>query len=234
MNREREQSIIPHEWLYPSSLEEAISVQKLLATYVIREDAFETITHLCGTDTSNALDTPDEIHAAAVVLDQRGLKPKAIAQLSCKHLFPYVSGFLAFREAPSIIEAFRQLPFSPDLIMADGQGICHPRGLGIASQLGVLLDKPTIGVAKSILIGEPQGILGSEIGDTIPLVWKGKHIANLVRTKRRCNPLIVSIGHRISLSSATRLVLESTQGYRLPEPTRHAHLTANEQRKRSL
>ena len=115
--------------------------------------------------------------------------------------------------------------------MLDGQGISHPRHFGIACHIGVLLDCPTIGVAKSILIGKPVHDLGYNAGSTSPLQWQGNIVGMLVRTKDGCNPLVVSIGHKIGLERAVELVLQTCRGYRLPEPTRQAHLFANAARK---
>lgn len=118
--------------------------------------------------------------------------------------------------------------------MVDGHGISHPRRLGVASQIGILLDIPTIGVAKSILVGEPDGSLGEEAGSSVPLVWKGTLIGQVVRTKRRCQPLYISAGHKISLQTAINLVLSCVKNYRMPEPTRRAHLVANAHRTKDL
>ena len=118
--------------------------------------------------------------------------------------------------------------------MVDGHGICHPRGLGIASHLGVLCDLPTIGVGKTILVGEPLEALGPKAGDRVPLIYEGRVVAMLLRTKARVHPVIVSVGHRISLETAVEVVLNSLQGYRLPEPTRQAHLAANALRRKGL
>lgn len=145
--------------------------------------------------------------------------------------FPYVPGLLSFREGPALLEAFAKLRTEPDVIMMDGQGIAHPRRLGIASHIGLWLNLPTIGCAKSRLCGtfeEP----GDAPGSLAPLKHKGEQVGYVVRTKRRVKPLFVSAGHRIDLTSAVRLVLETTRGYRLPEPTRLAHLRVNELRRR--
>ena len=172
------------------------------------------------------------IYAAVVSLhSQHEMSEKS--SFAARQEFPYIPGFLAFREAPAIVEALARLKRAPDLLMVDGHGICHPRGLGIASHLGVLCDLPTIGVGKTILIGEPAGPLGEKAGDRVSLMWKGREVAMLLRTRPRARPLIVSAGHRISLPTAIEWVLKCLQGKRLPEPTRQAHLAANELRKKS-
>lgn len=228
-------SAVPHDWLYPASLHAAAEVQRELARRVVREDALGPVATVAGVDTSMKWrDSTGPIHAAIVQLDWPGLAPRATAAVSAPSPIPYVPGFLGFRECPGLVGAYRKLPTAPDLVFVDGHGISHPRGLGIASHLGVLLDRPTIGVAKSILVGEPAGPLGPEPGDCTPLVWKGETIAMVLRTRRRARPVYVSIGHRMSLETAVAWVQRTVRGYRLPEPTRLAHEAANAQRRRML
>jgi deoxyribonuclease V len=139
--------------------------------------------------------------------------------------FPYVPGLLTFRECPAILAAIDMLTVKPDLVMVDGQGIAHPRRIGIAAHLGVLLDKPTIGCAKSRLIGthdEPH----HKAGCYTDLWDKDDLIGAVLRTRDGCNPLYISIGHKVDLPTAIDLVLECCRGYRLPEPTRFAHQAA--------
>jgi len=225
----------PHDWLYPPSLSAAAEVQRELARRVVREDALGTVNTLAGVDTSMKWrDMNGPIHAAIVLLDWPSLVLRASAALSAPSPIPYVPGFLGFRECPSLVGAYQQLPAAPDLIFVDGHGISHPRGLGIASHLGVLLDRPSIGVAKSILVGEPAGPLGEEPGDRTPLVWKGETIAMVLRTRRRARPLYISTGHRVSLETAVEWVMQTTRGYRLPEPTRFAHEAANAHRRQHI
>jgi deoxyribonuclease V len=217
---------IPSEWLYPSSLEKAEHVQRELAKRTVLTDDF-SFSHLVGgMDVSNNLyDTM--IYASAVVLNTSSLQLAEETAIGQSQPFPYIPGFLVFREAPALVTAFKQLKKRPEIILVDGHGISHPRRLGIASHLGVLLDIPTIGVAKSVLVGHSAGLLGDAKGDTVPLVWKGEQIGMFLRSKVRCNPLIISTGHRISLQSAVEIVLQCLTRYRLPEPTRQAHLAAN-------
>lgn len=217
---------IPSGWLYPSSLKEAEHVQHELAKRTILTDDFSFSHFIGGMDVSNNLyDTM--IYASAVVLNTPSLQLAEERAIVQSQPFPYIPGFLGFREAPALVAAFKQLNRQPEIILVDGHGISHPRRLGIASHLGVLLDIPTIGVAKSVLVGHPAGLLGDAKGDTVPLVWKGEQIGMFLRSKVRCNPLIISTGHRISLQSAVEIVLQCLTRYRLPEPTRQAHLAAN-------
>lgn len=216
-----------------SSLAEAKQTQAEMAQRVLIQDCVNhSISFVAGMDVSNNRFDPSQmIFAASVMLSYPDLSVVETSTQANKQTFPYIPGFLSFREAPALIQAFDGVKRRPDVIMVDGHGISHPRALGIASHIGVMLDIPTIGVAKSILIGEPEGILAEEAGSQIPLIWKGHQIAALLRTKKRCAPLIVSAGHKISLDSAVRLVMCCVKGYRLPEPTRQAHLAANACRK---
>lgn len=227
---------IPNNWLYPPSLAVAAEVQRDLAARVITEDMFGAVRSIGGADISHNPRLPDApVHAAIVTLDWPALNMAQVGQATMPPRFPYVPGYLGFRECPSLVAAYAQLANAPpDLIFVDGQGLSHPRGFGIACQLGVLLDVPTIGVAKSILVGRPAGPLGEDPGDRVPLVWKGRTIGMALRTKRRSNPLFVSTGHRVSLETAVAWVLDCTRGYRMPEPTRQAHLAANRIRRANL
>ncbi len=140
--------------------------------------------------------------------------------------FPYVPGLLSFREAPALLAAFKKLKSRPDAVMLDGQGFAHPRRVGLACHVGLFLDCPTLGCAKSRLIGEYKR-LGEQAGAIAPLVDREETIGMAVRTKKRTRPLFVSVGHKMDLASAVRLVLTTGRGYRVPEPTRQAHLLVN-------
>ncbi len=136
--------------------------------------------------------------------------------------FPYVPGLLAFREAPAVLDAFEKLRSEPDVIIFDAQGYAHPRRLGLASHLGILLDKPSVGCAKSVLVGK-YGQLGEEVGSTAPMVDGGEVVGAALRTRHAVSPVFVSIGHKLSLEAAIKMVLNSCCGFRLPEPSRQAH-----------
>ncbi len=161
------------------------------------------------------------VRAAAVALAWPDLTLVAEAVAEVAPPFPYVPGFLALREAPPVMAALDKLPLRPDLLMVDGHGIAHPRRFGIASYLGVTLDTPTIGVAKSRLVGEHEEP-GAEVGAWTPLVDGGELIGAVLRTRAGVKPLYISVGHRIDLATAIRLTLAATRGHRLPEPTRLA------------
>lgn len=146
--------------------------------------------------------------------------------------FPYVPGLLSFREAPAVLAALRALRRTPDALMCDGHGVAHPRRFGIACHLGLLCGLPTLGVAKSRLVGEhPEP--GSERGARAPLTDGGERIGTVLRTRAHVKPVYVSVGHLLDLPSAERLALAAAQGFRLPEPTRRAD-RAVAARKRTL
>jgi deoxyribonuclease V len=204
---------------------EAVHLQEALRARVRLSDDIEEVTLLAGADASYVKGS-NEIHAVVVALRYPDLAVVERASASIETSFPYIPGLLTFREGPALLEAFRRLRSEPEVIFFDGQGVAHPRGLGIASHMGVLLDRPAVGVAKSLLLGtaaEP----GAPRGSTSPILRGGETIGMAVRTKERTQPLYVSVGHRIDLVQAVDLVLATSRGYRLPEPTRQAHLYAN-------
>lgn len=215
--------------LYPKSIQEALAWQKVLASEVKLEDDLNlNPSCIAGMDVScNRFDPQKYVYASCVLLSFPALEVIETVYQIEKQEFSYIPGLLGFREAPALMHAFEKLNQKPDLILVDGQGISHPRGLGIASHLGVLLDTPTIGVAKSLLVGAMEGHLGKEVGAIAPLVYKGKTIGCFLRSKKKCKPLIISTGHRVSLQTALKIVQKCFCGYRLPEPTRQAHLAAN-------
>jgi len=145
--------------------------------------------------------------------------------------FPYVPGLLTFRETPVLLQAFAKLRSDPDVVMLDGHGLAHPRRMGYACHTGLWLDLPTIGCAKSKLVGEYKEP-AQRPGSVSPLRLEGEIVGYVVRTKRNTKPLFVSVGHKIDLRGAVELVLATCKGFRIPEPTRQAHLLVNELRRR--
>lgn len=221
-----------HAWNV--SPKDAIELQKQLAQNLLLQDAFLNISSVAGVDVSfNPYDPQKLVHAVVVVLEYPALQVVEKQSVTQRVDFPYVPGLLSFREAPPVLAAIEQLSVKPDLLIVDGQGYAHPRRLGIASHLGLYLDMPTVGCAKSILVGTPAGILSEEAGACTDLVWKQEIVGRVVRTRTRVQPVYVSVGHKISLESAVDWVLKCTQGYRLPEPTRQAHKYSNEVRQTS-
>lgn len=226
---------IPEAWLRPASLAEARAAQAALAARVIRTDAHGEVRLLGGADvSSNRFDPEDMVYAAVVVLRLPDLAVVGSSAAAARATMPYVPGFLGFREIPALLAAWEGLAVKPDLVMVDGHGIAHPRGLGIAAHLGVVLDVPSIGVAKSLLVGAPAGPVPEEPGAEVPLLWRGERVGTALRTRRGSRPLHVSIGHRVSEASAVAWVRRAGAGYRLPEPTRRAHEAANALRRERM
>lgn len=218
-----------HPWnLTPK---EAIALQKELAGKIRHGPPLKRYRYVAGVDLSYNRFSPT-CFAAVVIWDAKKKERGEVAGVVGQSTFPYIPGLLSFREIPLLMEAFTQLKTTPEVVMVDGQGYAHPRRIGIACHLGLLLDLPSIGCAKSRLLGtfeEPA----LEAGSTTRLYDKEELIGQVVRTKPRTNPLFISVGHKIDLASAVRIVLETGAGYRVPEPTRQAHLAVNEMRLQS-
>lgn len=163
--------------------------------------------------------------AAVVVLEYPSLRAVEQSLEEAPVPFPYVPGLLSFREIPLLLPAFERLQRRPDLLLVDGQGVAHPRRFGLAAHLGLILGLPTIGCAKSRLIGSHDDV-PDERGASVPLRADGETIGAVVRTRPGVKPLYISVGHRIGLRAAVDWVLRLTHGLRLPEPTRLAHEAA--------
>ena len=211
--------MITHPW--DISPREAIRLQRKLAEKVRVEPLAGRVRTVAGTDCA-FLGGGKRIVAAAVLCDAETMEVLASAHEVRACRFPYVPGLLSFREAPAVIAAVKKLPHAPDLLMCDGQGLAHPRGLGLASHVGLLLDLPTIGVAKSRLCGRHRDP-GAKRGCRTQLRHEGKVIGWVVRTRTNVKPLYISVGHRITPPEAVRWALGCCRGVRLPEPTRRAH-----------
>jgi len=214
---------VSHPWNLP--VKEAEALQARLAAQVVTRTAFKrkTIKTVAGIDVGFQ---GDVARAAAVVLSFPDLEPLDFSLGEAPVTFPYRPGLLAFREGPAVLAALEKLVTWPDLFLFDAQGIAHPRRLGLAAHLGVLLDSPSIGCAKSRLTGthdEP----GKAMGDWVYLysdkAARKEVIGVVVRTKAGAQPLYLSVGHRVDLDTARDLVLRCVKGHRLPEPTRLAH-----------
>ncbi len=201
-----------------------MQVQRKLAGMVCREDRLCDVRTVAGTDNS-APDANGVATCAVVVLSFPELELVETKVLSGEVTFPYVPGLLSFREAPLILAACEELETEPDLFIVDGQGEAHPRRMGLACHVGLMLDKPTIGCAKSRLCGTHER-LGEERGSRQELRDEGEVIGAVLRTRDNVSPVYVSIGHRVTLEAAVHWVLSCCKGVRLPEPTRQAHRTA--------
>ena len=200
-------------------------LQSELAGRVSLQDDFPPLRRIAGVDVGFEEDGTIT-RAAAVLLDADDMRPRADTLARLPTRMPYIPGLLSFRELPAVLEALGRLPELPDLIMVDGQGVAHPRGLGIAAHLGVVTGLPTVGVAKKILVGS-HVTPGPRRGDRTPLTYKGQVIGTVLRSKDGIKPLIVSPGHRVSQATAPELVLACCRGYKLPEPTRWADRIAS-------
>ena len=211
-----------HEWSIDYS--KAKKVQDQLAKKVSRINMLKLPHLIAGADM--AISKHEGIgFSAVIVMSYPQLKIIETSTSSSKLDFPYIPGLLSFREAPLILDACKKLTVVPELMLVDGQGIAHPRRFGLASHLGLLLDVPTIGCAKSVLCGNtvmPENIVGHQTN----IMNQGDVIGVSLRTKLNVKPLYVSIGHKIDLKTASWWVLNLCRGFRLPEPIRLAHLVA--------
>jgi len=211
-----------HNWQV--SITEALDIQLRLAAKVSKVSEVTTPRFIAGVDISVGK-TREMATGAVIILSYPELSLVETKIVNEKLNFPYIPGLLSFRESPLILAACEKLTVTPDLILVDGQGIAHPRRLGLASHLGLFLDTPTIGCAKSRLCGSHKE-LGVEPGSSVELVDNGEVIGAVLRTKLGVSPIYVSIGHKVDLQTAVHWVLKCCRGYRIPEPTRIAHLTA--------
>jgi deoxyribonuclease V len=224
-----------HKW--DIGIAEARKIQEQLREKWIGEDRFEQVRTVAGLDAallltgsqafkakrsrSTALREANRAIAGAVLYKYPEMKEVERAWAEVRLEFPYVPGFLSFREIPALLAALGKLRQMPDLMFCDGQGYAHPRRMGLASHLGILLDRPTIGCAKSILIGKHEPI-GNEEGEWAPMMDGDERIGVALRTRAGVKPVYISQGHRISLETALRMTLSVCDGRRIPRPTREA------------
>jgi len=210
------------------SIDEAKKFQMELSDRVRCVPFRKKITYVAGVDVSIK---KDKGIACVVVMDYTKLKQIDISIAKADITFPYIPGLLSFREGPVVIEAIKKLSIMPDVFIFDGQGIAHPRRIGIASHVGVLLDIPTIGCAKSVLCGEFE-MPGTRKGSWTPLVYNSQIIGAILRTKTDIKPVVISIGHKIDLYTSIEIILNLCTKYRLPEPIRYAHIIAGKEIKK--
>lgn len=210
------------------SIEKARRIQENLSRRVIVENCFsKPIKLIAGVDVAYA---HGYSFGAAVVLEYGSMKPVESSVARVEIRFPYIPTLLSFREIPPAVSAIRKLTVKPDVFLVDGQGIAHPYRLGFASHLGVTLDIVTVGVAKSLLCGD-VGEGGCEFWK--PIIFDGEVVGGAVFTKLGAKPIYVSVGHKISLETAIKIVLDCSRGHRIPEPLRVAHMLA-EKTKRGM
>jgi deoxyribonuclease V len=208
-----------HDWNLP--YKEAIAIQRNLASQVRFTAMRKKPKIIAGLDCAFSKDGR-KIFAGTIVIDLSDFAVIETTIATRKVEFPYIPGLLSFREAPVCIDAIEKLKSAPNVFIVDGQGFAHPRRLGIACHIGLLIDKPTIGCAKSRLIGtfdEP----GNKKGCSSPLMDSGENIGAVLRTRTDVKPLYVSVGHKCTLDDAKKTILDCTTKYRLPEPSRLAH-----------
>ena len=203
----------------------AVAIQNRLRKQIVFENRLKKLELVAGADVSfnrkssvlfgvvTVLHLPDfeEVDRAEAVLETR---------------FPYIPGLLTFREAPVLLEAFKKIRIEPDVILFDGQGVAHPRRLGLAAHMGLLLDTPSVGCAKSRFVGEYAPV-GASVGAYSELLFEGETIGVVLRTRENVKPVFVSVGHKVDLPAAIEVVLRTLSRFRLPEPTRRAHLLVN-------
>ena len=217
-----------HRW--DVTPQEALRIQEELRGRVLLQKRFNRIGTVAGADVAF---TKHKAAAVAAVFDYERLEIVEESVVTSPCSFPYIPGLLTFREGPALLEALKKLSQSPDVIIFDGQGIAHPRGVGIATHLGVLLEKPTIGCAKSRLVGEYKEPKRDK-GSLSPLRLEGRVVGGVMRTRDGVRPIFVSPGHLIDLTTANEVVLNCCTKYRLPEPIRWAHKRAGQWKKTSL
>jgi deoxyribonuclease V len=216
-----------HKW--DLTIEEARAVQERLSRRVVLEPLqLGAVRHVAGADIA-VCKQPDRLVAAVVVLTFPGLEVTEIRTAARRPPFPYVPGYLSFREIPVLIDCFSQITTPVDAVLCDGQGIAHPRRFGLASHLGLVLDVPTVGCAKSRLTGE-HGEVGVHRGDFARLTVAGRQIGSVLTTRDHVKPVYVSPGFRADFPSSRRITMACLTRYRLPEPTRLAHIEAGKEK----
>lgn len=208
-----------HEHPWDVSPTEAVAIQRGLAEHVCIRPLPAEIETVCGVDVSVR---DDRVRTALVVMRLPELEVVEHATWEGPVAFPYVPGLLSFREMPAILPALAALALEPDVFMLDAQGLAHPRRFGLACHLGVLLDRPAIGVAKTILVGK-HGPLGEPKGSAADLVHRGEVVGRALRTREGVKPVYVSVGHRATLDDAAALALACATRFKLPMPTHLAH-----------
>jgi len=215
-----------HHWV--RTYRSAVALQERLRSLVRVEPLCPRPEIVAGVDVSYDK-TGDLFYAGIVVMRKPGLEVIEEVTVVRRAAFPYIPGLLSFREGPAVLAAFRKVKTEPDAVIFDGQGLAHPRRFGLASHLGVWLDRPSVGCAKSRLIGEHPDV-PDRVGAHVPLTTQSDTVGAVVRTRAGVKPVYVSPGTRIDIPGAVELVLSCCAGFRLPEPTRRAHALVNRAR----
>jgi len=222
-------SLLFHPWNVTPK--KAIGIQEELRKRLRLRPPKAPFKTIAAADASYSL-AGDRLYAAFLLFSYPDLKIVESASAWGRVSFPYIPGLLSFREAPVLLKAFSKLERHPDVILIDGQGIAHPRSMGIAAHLGILLDLPTIGCAKSRLFGE-EAEPGPDQGSCVLLCREGRTIGMIVRTRTGVKPVYVSPGHKMDLDTSVGIILSLCRGYRIPEPLRQAHIFVNQLREKN-
>lgn len=218
-----------HEW--DIGYREAVELQTALAEKIrLKRLSIRALRYVAGADIAISKHLGKAV-AAVTVFRYPSLEMVESRSAVEDLVFPYIPGLLSFREIPALLRCLAAVNTPFDAMICDGQGIAHPRSFGLASHLGLLMNKPAVGCAKSILVGE-HGEIGVSRGDLSPLVYKGKRVGTAVRTRSGVKPVYVSPGHLVDQSGACRLVLGCARRYRIPEPTREADRVAGQEKRR--
>lgn len=217
--------IIRHLHAWDLDFKQAKAVQSELQKQINICPLNKEIRYIAGADVSYSI-MHQKYYAALIIFKFPELTITETHTAAGDVHFPYVPGYLTFREAPILLDAFRKIKTEPDVVIFDGQGIAHPRKMGLAAHVGIILDIPSIGCAKNKLIGS-YDMPGNIKGFHSPLVYRNEQIGAVVRTRTKVKPVFVSPGHKITLEESISLVLASATQYRIPEPTRQAHLLVN-------
>lgn len=214
------------------SPKEAIAFQNKWRHKVAIEKLSRPIRYIGGADISfNKFS--NKVYAGIIVLNYKTLEEVHRSELVDETTFPYIPGLLSFRECPSLLNVWQNLRIKPDVLIMDGQGLAHPRRFGIACHFGVITDTPTIGCAKSILVGK-HAVLANKKGATAELMDNKEKIGTALRSRDNVKPVFVSPGHKISFEDCYKIIMHCTSKYRIPEPTRKAHIMVNKLRKASM
>jgi len=216
-----------HGWT--TDIKEATRIQDNLRHFIELKPSKKEYQLIAGADTAYSK-RDGSVFAAVVVMRFPELVTVDRARAQSMVTFPYQPGFFVFREGPVLIKALQRLQTSPDVIMFDANGVAHEKGIGMASHLGLMLDIPSIGCAKKKLVGEHEDP-DNTLNATKPLLYKGRQVGSVIRTRVDVKPLFISAGHKIDLESAVEIVSSTTRGYRLPEPMRVAHILSNKMRR---
>jgi len=208
------------------SIEEATQLQNQLRYNLTSQTDIKDFTTIAGADISHDKDT-DIVYAGIVILTYPQMVVQSYSLIEAKTTFPYVPNYLGFREVPSLLQAWHQLPIKPGVVVLDGQGITHPRRMGIASHFGILTNHATIGCAKTMLLGHFPDLGSTKFSNSPIISTASELLGYALRTKDKVNPVYISPGHKMSVPDSLTIMKQCIQHHRIPEPTRQAHEYVN-------